>query len=109
MQEHWIAKQVVVVDESSKDDRMIFCCYGCAISSERAVMPANFVRGDHYSIVVAMGVEGYIAMCVVLGSVDGDKFFDFIVNDVICGHVIWGSYSVYHILQLPKMHRYSQD
>jgi hypothetical protein len=78
MQEHWIAKQVVIIDELSKDDRMIFCHYGHAISGERAVMPANFVQGDRYGIVAAMGVEGYVVICVVLGSVYGDEFFDFL-------------------------------
>ncbi|KAJ7105263.1 hypothetical protein C8R44DRAFT_528567, partial [Mycena epipterygia] len=36
-----------------------------------------------YSIVAALGIDGYVATRVVLGSVDGDEFFDFIVNDVL--------------------------
>jgi hypothetical protein len=34
-------------------------------------------------MVVAMDVEGYMACHVVLGSVDGNEFFDFIVNKVV--------------------------
>jgi hypothetical protein len=87
MQDHWIAKQVIFVDESSKDDRTILCRYGRALSGQRAVMNANFVRGNRYSLVAAMGVDGYIGTRIVLGSVDGDEFFDFIVNDVVSGRI----------------------
>ncbi|KAF8220664.1 hypothetical protein L208DRAFT_1066892, partial [Tricholoma matsutake] len=42
-----------------------------------------FVRGDCYSILAAMSVEGYVGTRIVPGSVDGDEFFDFIVNDIL--------------------------
>ncbi|THU77295.1 hypothetical protein K435DRAFT_620341, partial [Dendrothele bispora CBS 962.96] len=35
-----------------------------------------------WSMVAALGVEGYSAVRVVPGSVDGDEFFDFIVADL---------------------------
>ncbi|KAF9489770.1 hypothetical protein BDN71DRAFT_1401138, partial [Pleurotus eryngii] len=31
-------------------------------------------------LVAAMGLEGYLATCVVEGFVDGDEFMDFIIN-----------------------------
>ncbi|KIM77506.1 hypothetical protein PILCRDRAFT_795832, partial [Piloderma croceum F 1598] len=34
-------------------------------------------------IVAAISVEGYVGTQVVLGSVDGDDFFEFIVEDVL--------------------------
>ncbi|KAK0219468.1 hypothetical protein EDD85DRAFT_737911, partial [Armillaria nabsnona] len=36
-----------------------------------------------FSLVAAMGLNGYAAARVIPGSVDGDEFLDFILNDVI--------------------------
>ncbi|KAJ7247434.1 hypothetical protein B0H12DRAFT_1176342 [Mycena haematopus] len=44
---------------------------------------ADFVRGLRYSIVAAITIDGYIGTRIVSGSVDGDEFFDFIVNDIL--------------------------
>jgi hypothetical protein len=69
-----------MIDESSKDNRTIFRRYGQAPTGHKVVIPANSVCGERYSIVAAMGIEGYIATRVVPGSVDSDEFFDFSVN-----------------------------
>ena len=34
-------------------------------------------------MVAALLLDGYEAVCVFLGSVDGEGFLDFIVNDVV--------------------------
>ena len=83
IQEHLVAEQVITVDESSKDDRTIFRRFGCAPRGHWASIDADFVRGDHYSIVAALSVDGYLATRVVPGSVDGDEFFEFIVEDLV--------------------------
>lgn len=83
MQENWVASQVVVVDETSKDDRTIYRHHGWSARGTRAETTAQFVRGQRYSLVAAMGVDGYLASRVVEGSVDGEEFFDFIVQDVV--------------------------
>lgn len=77
------SSQLVFIDESSKDERTIYCHYGRAPSGQRAVIEANFVRGDRWSVVPALTVDGYLAVRVVPGSVDGAEFFDFIVEDVV--------------------------
>ncbi|KAJ3915645.1 hypothetical protein F5877DRAFT_2646, partial [Lentinula edodes] len=59
-----------VVDKTSKDDRTIYRHYGRAPSGSRATIPAQFVRGDRYSIVAAMSINGYETCRVVPGSVD---------------------------------------
>ncbi|KAJ8508493.1 hypothetical protein ONZ45_g9242 [Pleurotus djamor] len=89
---HYVGRQIVVVDESSKDERTLFRRYGHAPKGQRAATSAPFVRGDRYSLVAAMGLDGYIGTRVVEGAVDGDEFLDFIVNDV-----------------LPKMNPFPQD
>ena len=83
MRMHRVARQLVMVDETSKDDRTIYRHYGRAPAGHRATIHANFVRGDRYSLVAAMSVDGYEAMSVIQGSVDGDSFFHFIVHDVV--------------------------
>jgi hypothetical protein len=84
MREHLVADQVVAADETSKDDWTIFCRWGRSPSGNQPTIDANFVHGECYSIVAAIKVDGYIGTCVVPGSVDGDEFFDFIVEDVVC-------------------------
>ena len=83
MRMHHIARQLVMVDETSKDDRTIYRHYGRAPAGHRATIHANFVRGDRYSMVAALSMDGYEALSVVPGSVDGEAFFDFIVNDLV--------------------------
>lgn len=78
-----LASMVVAVDETSKDNRTIFRCYGWAPEGQRADAEVDFIRGDRFSIVAALSIGGYIATRVVPGSVNTDDFFDFIVHDVV--------------------------
>jgi hypothetical protein len=80
---HFIASQMVFIDETSKDERTIYRHYGRSIVGRRATINANFVRGERYSLVAALSLDGYEAVRVVPGSVDGEEFMDFIVNDVV--------------------------
>ena len=85
MRTHFMASQLVMVDETSKDDRTIYRHYGRAVNGQRATISAKFVRGERFSMVAALsvGAVGYEAVRVVPGSVDGDIFFDFIVNELV--------------------------
>jgi hypothetical protein len=83
MRMHYVASQLVMVDETSKDDRTIYRHYGRAPTGHRTTIHANFVRGGRYSMVAALSVDGYEALSVVPGSVDGEAFFHFIVNDLV--------------------------
>lgn len=82
---HLTARMCICVDESSKDDRTIYRHFGWSAAGQRATIDADFTRGDRWSILPAMTVDGYIAVRVVPGSVDGAEFFDFITTDVV-GH-----------------------
>jgi transposase len=88
IREHLVVDQVITADESSKDDRTIFRRFGRAPQGHQASIDADFVRGDHYSIVAAMSINGYMATRVVPGSVDGDEFFEFIVEDVVSNYLV---------------------
>jgi hypothetical protein len=45
MRMHHIGRQLVMVDEMSKDDRTIYCHYGYAPTGCCATVHANFMRG----------------------------------------------------------------
>jgi hypothetical protein len=51
------------------------------------------VRGDRYSILPALTIDGYIALRIVKDSVDGGEFFDFVVEELVCllavFHLLW--------------------
>ena len=80
---HFIASQMVFVDETSKDDQTVYRHYGRLIAGNRATISANFVRGKRYSMVAALSLDGYEAVRVVSGSVDEEEFLDFIASDVV--------------------------
>jgi transposase len=78
-----VPEMIVAADESSKDDRTIYRHCGRSPSGMRAPSHTQFVRGERYSLIAAMSVDGYISTRVVGGSVDTAEFFDFIVGDVV--------------------------
>jgi len=88
---HFTASKMVFVDETSKDDRTVYRHYGHSIAGNRATISSNFVRGECYSMVAALSLDGYEAVRVVSGSVDGEEFLDYIVNDVVrCMSFLFG-------------------
>jgi len=76
---------IITVDESSKDGRTIFRKRGRAPKGHRAIIDADFVRGDRYSLLAALSIEGFVGTRAVEGSIDGDEFFDFIVDEIVRG------------------------
>jgi transposase len=75
--------EFVTVDESSKDERTFSRRYGRAAIGEAAHFSDVFVRGNRYSLVAAMSIEGYLAARVLEGSFDTESFFDFIIDDLV--------------------------
>ena len=80
---NFVAAQMVWTDESSKDDHTIYRHYGWATTGQRATIGAQCVCRERYSILPAMSIDGYIATRIILGSVDAEEFFNFIVEDVV--------------------------
>jgi hypothetical protein len=104
----FVASMIVTADESSKDERTIFRKRGCAPSGHRAEIDADFVRGLRYSILAAITIDGYIGTRIVAGSVDGDEFFDFIVNDIVSPD-FGRCFDMLTRLQLPQMNKFPND
>ncbi|KAF9783431.1 hypothetical protein BJ322DRAFT_1008025 [Thelephora terrestris] len=61
---------VVTADESSKDNRTIFRRWGHSVKGTPAGVHSRFARGEQYSILAAISVDGYVATRVVVGAVD---------------------------------------
>jgi transposase len=87
----YTADEMVFLDESSKDGHTIFRKYGRSPRGERPVIQGLQDRGTRYSILPAITVDGYIAVRVIEGSVDGAEFFDFVLNDLVSvkGLILW--------------------
>ncbi|KIO09140.1 hypothetical protein M404DRAFT_52192, partial [Pisolithus tinctorius Marx 270] len=77
------SREFMFVDETSKDEHTWACHYGRAMSGAHAPLSDVFIRGDWYSLVAAMMVDGYIAAEVMEGSYDHDLFCDFITQQLL--------------------------
>lgn len=83
--EHFLGTgmEFVTVDESSKDEWTFAHWYGHAPIGHTADILDVFVWGQHYSLIVALSMEGYLAMHITEGSFDTQSFFSFIVDDLV--------------------------
>ena len=88
--------EFIFVDETSKDKCTWACHYGHAMSGARASLSDVFVRGDRYSLVAAMTIDGYITADVVEGSYDRELFYAFITQQVVC-YLQFAALSLTHI------------
>jgi transposase len=84
---NYTANQLVFLDESSKDDRTILRRYGQAPSGQAPVDNVSLNRGIRYSILPALTINGYMAVRVVEGSIEGAEFYDFVLNDVMSTYI----------------------
>jgi len=61
------AEQLVFVDETSKDDRTTFRHRGYALSGRKAIRRTQYIRNTRYSILPALGIDGFFACKVIEG------------------------------------------
>ena len=79
--------QILCTDQSYIDDRTGTRQKGCAIRGEECFVPSPFCRGDCYTVNPVLSVGGFVALEFVEGSMDGAKFYDFILLQVV-SHVL---------------------
>lgn len=77
------AEQMVFLDESSKDGRTLARKFGRARTGVTPEMSVDHNRGDRWSILPALTIDGYIALRVVEDSVDSMELYDFVLNDLV--------------------------
>jgi len=80
------ACEFVVIDEMSKNDHSTACCWGHAISGECAELTDVFVQGDHYLLVAAMTVDGYIAMLFQVHPMQWHSMI--LLQNLWCDHLL---------------------
>jgi hypothetical protein len=75
--------QLIFVDESAKDERTLNRIYGYSNRGCRIQQNTIFLRGKRYTILPALSLDGYIAVDIMEGSCNKEKFKDFILSKVV--------------------------
>ena len=81
--ESYSPEQLIFLDESAKDERSLSRGYGYAFANPRAQKKVVFVRGKRYTILPALTTEGIVAVEIMEGSCDKEKFNEFILSRVV--------------------------
>jgi hypothetical protein len=97
--------QIVCLDETSKNELTWARRYGRAACGERAELTDVFIRGDWYSLLAALTIDGYIVTEVVPGSYDSISFYEFIQEKLVCSFCVeHGNYQAHALfVKLPEM------
>ncbi|KAF9242906.1 hypothetical protein BU15DRAFT_60194 [Melanogaster broomeanus] len=70
--------QFLFLDESGKDGCTLYRRFGCH-GTERG-------QALEHSSMAALSLDGYVAVRIVDGTIDGAEFYDFMVNEVALAH-----------------------
>ena len=73
----------VWIDETGSDLKEILRRYGYALRGERAVCHRLQVRGQRISPIAAISSDGLLGVELSTGSVNGEKFYDFVRGTLI--------------------------
>ena len=76
-------EQLIFIDEAAKDERSLSRGFGYAFTNARACKKTVFVRGQRYTILPALSLEGIIALDVMEGSCTKMRFRNFILSRVV--------------------------
>ena len=74
---------LVFVDETGSDRRDALRRYGYGIRGKPPRSCKLLVRGERISVISAMNENGIAALKIVRGTVDGDKFLEFIERELL--------------------------
>ena len=73
----------VFINETGCSSKNHTCRYSYAMRGERAVDHRWLHRGTRISAIAAMSTSGILAVELMSGSVNGDKFFDYVRGSLI--------------------------
>ena len=68
----------IFLDEIGSDRRNALRKYGYSLRGMPAVSHKLLVRGQHYSTIACISMEGILECEIVGSSVDGNTFYDFV-------------------------------
>ncbi|CAB4483505.1 unnamed protein product [Rhizophagus irregularis] len=80
---HFQPEQLIFLDESAKDERTPCRQYGYSPQNKRAIKKVVYIRGTRYTILPAMSLDGIIALDIMQGSCNKERFFNFILAKVV--------------------------
>ena len=83
------AEYFVWLDESSVDDRTNQRNQGWANLGRACVRRATFIRGQRYSVLPALTADGFIALDIFEGSVNKDRFLQFLNDNLVCTKLLY--------------------
>jgi len=77
------AEQLIFIDETSKDERSVSRLYGYSYKNCKTKKKWYLYRGKHYTILLVLTIDGFIAADIMEGSCDKDRFQTFIITQVV--------------------------
>lgn len=80
---HYNPDQLIFLDESSKDERTLSRQYGYSLKNTRAIQKVVFLRGTRYTILPALSLDGILALDIMVGSCNKERFCNFILTQVV--------------------------
>ena len=80
---HYTSEQLIFIDETAKDERTLTRLYGYSPINTRAQKNVVFVRGTRYTILPALSLEGFIAVDIMEGSCNKERFQTFVLTQLV--------------------------
>ena len=74
----------VFIDESAVDNRTVQRSQGWSAVGGHSVSRCTFLRGKRHSILPALSSDGIIALEVIEGSVNKERFLEFLHDRIVC-------------------------
>ena len=79
----YLVEMLVFLDETGTDNRDTLRRKAYSIRGKPSKKQTLLVRSEHVSALCLMSIEGILACKTVRGSVDGERFGDFIENSLM--------------------------
>ena len=76
---------LLFVDEIGTNGKDAVRTYGYSLRGKSLKAPKLLVRIEHISCIVAMSVQGIVAIKIARDSVDGDAFYNFVCTSYEAG------------------------
>jgi hypothetical protein len=76
-------EQLIFLDETAKDERTPCRQYGYSPRNQRAIKKVVYIRGMRYTLLPAMSLDGIIALDIMQGSCNKERFYNFILAKVV--------------------------
>jgi hypothetical protein len=75
---------LIFTDEAARNRRTSARTKGWALVGKRCVQRQHFIRGQRFSILPILTLDGIIAYDIIPGSVDSERFVQFLRELVVC-------------------------